>query len=409
VCIRGRHFLTTYRQLLRTGDFRALLFATLLARLAGRMFALAIVLYALTRTGSPMLAGWLAFAALAPGLLVSPIAGALIDRVGSAWAITVDMAASAACVAALALADRIGWAQPLVLIVLTGCFSLTSPLSFAGIRTLLPRLVPAQALVRANALDTAINGMTDVIGPALAGIIVGFGGPVLALCIIAAIYAVAAVSLVGVPGTRGNLPRIGPLLTQARDGLLRVIRQPTLRGLAVSYALYELCWGILVIVVPVSAARQFAGGTGAAVAGLLWAILGLVGGAAALITGHVQAGGREQTLMRFGMLVTALAAWPIAAELGLPGLVFGLMLVGAAAGPIDVGVLTLRQRRTDPTELGRVISISMSLNFAGGPVGSAIAGVLVTRSLSGTFVVAALAAVAAAASVGLIPAHDDPR
>jgi predicted MFS family arabinose efflux permease len=123
----------------------------------------------------------------------------------------------------------------------------------------------------------------------------------------------------------------------------------------------------------------------------------------------VQAAGREQTLKRCGMLVTALAVWPIAAELGLPGLVFGLMLVGAAAGPIDVGVLTLRQRRTDPTELGRVISISMSLNFAGGPVGSAIAGALVTRSLSGTFVVAALAAVVAAASVGLIPAHDDPR
>ena len=70
--------------------------ATLLARLAARMFALAIVLYALTRTGSPVLAGWLAFAAVAPGLAISPIAGALIDRVGSVWAISVDMAASAA-------------------------------------------------------------------------------------------------------------------------------------------------------------------------------------------------------------------------------------------------------------------------------------------------------------------------
>ena len=86
----------SYRRLLGIPDVRALLLATLLSRLAGRMFALAIVLYALTKTGSPVLAGWLAFAAMAPGLAISPLAGALIDRVGSVWAITVDMAASAA-------------------------------------------------------------------------------------------------------------------------------------------------------------------------------------------------------------------------------------------------------------------------------------------------------------------------
>jgi predicted MFS family arabinose efflux permease len=98
----------------------------------------------------------------------------------------------------------------------------------------------------------------------------------------------------------------------------------------------------------------------------------------------------------------------MAAEFGLVGLAFGLMLVGAAAGPIDVGVLTLRQRRTDPAELGRVLSVSMSLNMAGGPFGSALAGLLVTWSLSAAFAVAALASVLAASAVALIPEHDDP-
>ena len=64
-----------YRQLLRAAEVRALLLATLLSRLAGRMFALAIVLYALVQTDSPVLAGWLAFAAMAPGLAISPVAG----------------------------------------------------------------------------------------------------------------------------------------------------------------------------------------------------------------------------------------------------------------------------------------------------------------------------------------------
>ncbi len=69
--------------------------------------------------------------------------------------------------------------------------------------------------------------------------------------------------------------------------------------------------------------------------------------------------------------------------------------------------LTLRQRRTDPAELGRVLSVSMSLNMAGGPIGSAVAGVLVTWSLPATFVVAALASVLAAGAVALIPAGED--
>ncbi len=396
----------SYREVLRVQYVRSLLLSMLLLRLAGRMFALAIVLYALTRTGSPVLAGWLAFAAVAPGLLISPIAGALIDRAGSVWAVTVDMLASTGLVVALILVDRVGWASPPLLLVLVGLFSLTSPLTTAGVRTLLPRLVPVSALDRANALDTALHGVTDICGPALAGVIIGFGGSELAFALIAALYAMAACCVRTIGGPRGRLPRLWPLLFEAAGAVVRVVRQPTLRGLALSYSLYEVSWGVLLVAVPVVAASNFPGGTGSAVAGLLWAIVGAVGGIAALIAGHLRIMGRERPVMALGMLVTALAAWPFSALFGLAGLAIGLMLVGAAAGPIDVGVLTLRQRRTDPKELGRVLSVSISLNMAGGPLGSALAGVMVTRSISTTFVVAAVASAMAAASVALIPAQD---
>jgi hypothetical protein len=392
----------SYRQLLAAADVRALLLTMLLSRLAGRMFGLAIILYALARNGSPVLAGWLAFAAVAPGLAVSPVAGALIDRAGSVWAITVDMTASGVCMIALIMVDRLGWSNAAVLLVLVSLFSLTSPLTM-GTRALLPRLVPAIALARANALDTAIHGLSDIAGPALAGAMVALGGPSLALGTIAMAYVAAALCVRTIRRPRGRLPRPGPLLAAARAGVVRVIRHPTLRGLAVSYSLYETSWGILVVVVPVFAARQFAGGKGAAVAGLLWASLGLVGGIAALIAGHCRIIGRERAVMALGMLATGVAAWPLAAGFGLIGLVLGLMLIGAAAGPIDVGALTLRQRRTDPVELGRVLSVSMSLNISGGPLGSALAGALVTWSLSATLAVAALTSVLAAVAVAMIP------
>src|SRR5579863_9101770 len=110
----------SYRQVLRMADVRSLLLCMLLLRLAGRMFRLAIVLYALMRTGSPALAGWLAFAAVAPGLLISPIAGALIDRLGSVWGVTVDMLASTGFVLALIAVDQLGWATPPLLLAIVG-------------------------------------------------------------------------------------------------------------------------------------------------------------------------------------------------------------------------------------------------------------------------------------------------
>jgi len=399
----------SYRRLLEVADLPALLTATCLSRLAGRMFALAIVLYALARFGSPVLAGWLSFAAVAPGLAISPLAGALLDRFGAARAIAVDMAASAICLIALVAADRLGVATAPVLIALVTLFSLSSPLSAAGIRTLLPRLVPADALDQVNALDTASYALVDVLGPALAGALMGFVGPEPTMVGIALAYAAAAACLAGIRRTqRGPAPPAGSLLFMALEGIVSVIRQPTLRGLAASYALYQVTWGALVVVVPVFAARTFAAGGGAFSAGLLWAVAGIAGGLGALLAGQLRVTGRERRAMALGMLATGFAAWPIAATLGLGGLVVGLVLAGAMSGPIDVAVLTLRQRRTDPARLGRVISVSISLNIAGFPLGSALAGLLVTWSLPGTYAVAAIASVlAAAAAVGLIPAVDD--
>ena len=396
----------TYRQLLRLPDMAALLLATTLSRLAGRMVSLAIVLYALSRTGSPTLAGWMAFALFAPGLIASPIAGALIDRAGAVWAIAVDMAASAACLLGFALVDRVGWASPPVLLTLAVLFSLTSPLSAAGIRTLVPRLVRIEARDRANALDTSIHGLTDIVGPALAGVLVGFASAVPTFILIALLYGATALC---VGRIRTPHPRVGPsqpLLRTALTGLVRVARTPTLRAMALSYSLYQLTWGVLLVVVPVVAARHVSGGAGEATAGLLWAGSGLVGVVGALIAGRLRTLGRERPTMVLGMIVTALAAGPVAATHGLFGLALGLMGIAAAAGPVDIAVLTLRQRRTDPAELGRVLSVSMSLNLAGIPLGSALAGVLLPWSLPATFAVAGLASLLGAVATALIPRDD---
>jgi MFS family permease len=239
-----------------------LLLAACLSRLAGRMFMLAIVLDVLDRFHSPVLAGWVSFASIAPGLAISPLAGALLDRIGAAKAIVVDMAASATLLFVLAVAGIAGVMTAPFLLLLVTLFSLTSPLSAAGIRTLIPQIVPKDALDRANALDTSSYALIDVLGPALAGVLFGFAGPQATMLAITLLYVLASLGLV--PLASRTLTRrsdsSGRLIHEAIAGVAYVVRHRSLRGLAISYALYQVSWGVLVVVVPVTVVYELGAG-----------------------------------------------------------------------------------------------------------------------------------------------------
>jgi len=388
-----------------------LLAAASLSRLAGRMLMLAIVLYALARFRSPALAGWISFASMAPGLAVSPLAGALLDRIGAAKAIVVDMAVSAVLLLVLAFTGTVGVMSAPLLLALATLYSLTSPLGAAGIRTLIPNVVPKDALDRANALDTGSYAFIDVLGPALAGVLFGFVGPDETMFVIALLYALAGVSLAPLvrrmPAHRSGPAR--PLIHEAIAGVAYVMRNPSLRGLAISYSLYQVSWGVLVVAVPVTVLHELGAGPIAdSVTGGLWAIAGLAGAVGALCTGQLRTIQRERRFIVIGTLATAVAIYPISAILGLVGLTLGLALVGFFAGPIDVGLLSLRRRRTEASWFGRALAVSWSLNMSGLPLGSALAGLLVTQSLPTAFAVAAIAsALSGVAAYALVPAHPD--
>lgn len=401
----------SYRRLLRLDGMPQLFLAACLSRLASRMFVLVIVLYVLDRFDSPVLAGWVAFASMMPGLLVSPLAGALLDRLGAAKAIALDMAASTLLLLALAAADIAGLVTAPLLLGFVALYSLTSPLGTAGIRVLIPRLVPKESLDLANALDTSSYALINVAGPAVAGVLFGFAGAQATMLLIVLLYAAASISLV--PLVRRTSSALGTagksLVRDAWAGVVYVLRHVSLRSLAISYALFQASWGVLVVAVPVVVVRELgAGALADSVVGVLWAVAGLAGGLGALYVGHLRTIGRERQFIAVGTLATAVAIYPVSASFGLAGLAVGLVLVGFLEGPVDVGVLSLRQRRADPAWLGRVLAVSMSFNMSGLPVGSAIGGILIVHSAPLTFAVAALAsALAALVAWTLVPAAGD--
>jgi predicted MFS family arabinose efflux permease len=102
------------------------------------------------------------------------------------------------------------------------------------------------------------------------------------------------------------------------------------------------------------------------------------------------------------------AAFLLAFCTNLPTAAVAMVVFGVANGPIDIGLFALRQRRTDPGWLGRAFTVSMAMNFIGVPVGSALGGPVLAVSVTGAFLLMALANVAGALLVLVIPSQVEP-
>jgi predicted MFS family arabinose efflux permease len=136
--------------------------------------------------------------------------------------------------------------------------------------------------------------------------------------------------------------------------------------------------------------------------------MGAGGLIAALVVGGFSSQGRERQMMAGAILVNAavIAVLPFAGSLAVVAL--AIFVLGAANGPLDIALFTLRQRRTDPAWFGRAFAVSMAVNTIGSPVGSALGGPLVAWSLDAALWFAAIVTlVTAVFPLLLVPAQDD--
>ena len=108
------------------------------------------------------------FAALFPGLVVSPIGGALLDRHGRTRLILLDYVVRARRTGP---DRRPGPRRPLpapLLVLIATITSLTAILSQTGLRSLFPIIVPRHLWERVNAVDSNGYVIATIVGPPLA-------------------------------------------------------------------------------------------------------------------------------------------------------------------------------------------------------------------------------------------------
>ena len=373
----------------------------MLGRVGGQMVTVTLILFVLARYHSPQLAGLTALLAIFPGLVVSPLAGALLDRHGRARLVVLDYLIAAVSVGLIAMLSARALLPAGLLLAIVAVASLTNPLSNTGARSLFPVLAPPALWERANALDSSGHVFSTLVGAPVAGALIGLVGPEWALAAASAIFVAAAAVMLRLPEPTSGAGR------NAWLGLEYVVRNATLRGLALTLSSFNLSWGILTIAVPVLVLDRIH--SGPAAVGFLWGAMGAAGLVSALVAGRISSHGRERQLMFGAILLSALGIALLPFATALPLVAVAIVIVGVANGPFDIGLFTLRQRRTDPAWFGRAFAVSMSVNWIGQPIGSALAGPLIGYSLDVALWAAfAICLGSAVFPMLAVPARDEP-
>jgi MFS family permease len=383
----------SYRALLAVPSLARILLATQIARIGQSMVGIALVLFTLAEFGSPVLAGFVTFASIFPGLLASPIAGALLDRHGRVRLVILDYVVALSALVLLAVLSLAGLLEPPMLLLIAMVSSLTAILSHTGLRSLFPIIVPPHLWERVNALDSNGYIIASILGPPIAAALVALAGGPVALLVGGCAFGLAALIMIGMPDPATRVVSSGRLLVDAWLGVRYAWGNRTIRGLGFSVSVINIGWGMMTIVVPLIVLRRL--GYPETVVGLVFALSGVTGMLSAFVVGRIDSRGREWRMLVGSMLLlTPVIALLLPASdpalvvagitLGAAGclaiLVVAFALFGLLQGPLDIALFTIRQRRTDPAWMGRAFAVSMAFNYVGIPIGAALGGSLAAAS-----------------------------
>jgi len=196
-------------EVLRRRDFALLWFAGLISLTGDWMLLVALPVTVYGLTDSAAATGGLLIASRLPSLLLGSVAGVFVDR----WDRKRTMVAANLLRAPILLllfavdsAERV-WIVYVVAFAVSALGQFFRPAENA----LLPRLVGAELLVPANALNALNDNLSRLVGPALGGLVAGWFGLGGVAAVDAASFLVAAgmIAAIGAPTASERKPAAG--------------------------------------------------------------------------------------------------------------------------------------------------------------------------------------------------------
>ena len=325
-------------------------------------------------TGSTLAIGLLSLFQLVPILVFALGAGSLADVMDRRRLLLLTQTALAACSLALVALALHGSPPVIALFAIAAASAGLGAVDQPARASSIPRLVPAERLPSAIALNQLNFQLASIVGPALGGILIATVGLAGAYAVDVVSFLAAIVALLAIH----PLPPLGvvsrPGLAAINEGLAYVRQRRAILGSFV-IDLDAMIFGMPTALFPVLALDVF--GTGAAGFGLMAAAPAVGAFIGALLSGwvaHVRRTGRA--------ILLAVVAWGLAiTAFGLVTVSFPLALVFLAiAGAADVFSAVFRsalvQLETPDGLRGRVTSIHTLVVTSGPRLGDIEASVV---------------------------------
>lgn len=316
-------------------------------------------------------------------LVIGLPAGAWIDR----WLkrrvmILADVvrAVALALVPIFWLLDVLDFAHLLIIATVVGVATVFFDVSY---QSYLPVLVPRAAIPDANSKLEGTAQIARVGGPAIAGGLLTVLQAPLLLAGTALTYVVSFVALLTIRDPETPAPKTDrrPLVTEIREGIAFVVREPLLRRIVLTTGVGNFFQTIAMTMLPLLVLRELE--LGPAVFGIATSI-GAVGGIlGALLTARIARVLGEGTVIPISALVLGgavllaplMAVVPVAA---IPLLIVVELLLSVAVLVYNITQVSFRQRICPPALLGRMNASIRFFVWGVMPLGALLSGVLAT-------------------------------
>jgi MFS family permease len=367
---------------LRHRSFALLWSGGLISVVGSWMQTVAVGALVISRTGKASWAVIVAAAAFLPIGVLSPLGGALADRIPRRAALVTGNLVAGAVALVIALLVAGGHDGPGLLsglVAVQGCVSaLTGPFQAA----ILPDLVPRGEFLAAASLGSAQFNLGRVIGPAIAGAsIAAFGYPVAfvanAISFLAVVVALVFVPLPPPPGRESRTS----VRSALRQGVEAARSEPACRAAISTIAVVAVLASPFIALVPAMAGHVARHGARAiaTATGVLTTAQGVGAVTGALVLAPLAArAGRGKVLAASLLLLPAVLVAYGAGDT-LVWATVGLFGVGLVYMGVLSGLQTVVQLAAPADYRGRILSFYLVALGVGYPIGSLLQGPLADR------------------------------
>jgi len=347
--------------------------------LASGMTQFALTIWMYQQTSSATALGLMQVFYITPFLLISPIAGVMVDRYNRKLMMMVsDLAAGAGTVLVLVLQSQ-GRLEFWMLYIVSALIGLGGAFQWPAYSAAISTMVPKEQYGRVNGLMTLMEAGPGVLAPLLAGMflpIVGLTG-ILAFDVITFVFAIGALLVVYVPQppkTVEGQKESGNFFKEALYGFTYIFARPSLLGLQLVFLFGNLFSGIgYTVLAPMVLERTSNNAAALGAVMTAGAVGAVVGGIGMSIWGGFK---RRVHGVLGGWILAGLGFAMLGLGQVLPVWVF-FSAFSSLVGPlINASNQSIWMAKVAPDVQGRVFSARRLIAWSTQPVAPIIAGTL---------------------------------